>query len=383
MRVLFIVQGEGRGHLTQAITMEQLLRSNGHEVVEVLVGKSKARKIPDFFKQKIHAPIRTFDSPNFLPTAKNKRSNILRSVIYNVGKTPTYLKSIFFLLSQINGKHVDLVINFYELLTGLAYLLARPQVPSVSIGHQYLFLHPDFQFPKGSPVSLFFLRWFTRVTCIGAQYKLALSFRNMPDNEEQAIKVVPPLIRREVLDCHPTQGNYLFGYMLNAGFSERVSQWHAEHLPTPLVFFWDKKGMPDEYRVDNTLLYHQLDDKAFLNYLAGCKAYATTAGFESVCEALYLHKPVLLVPAHIEQDCNAFDAYRSGAGVVGKDFELDQLLEFCNHYKPDNSFRQWVSMGRMRFVPLLEQASNMDVGRHRSLLPLLSKFKAFTHPALE
>ena len=40
MKVLFIVQGEGRGHLTQAITLEEILRRNGHEVVEVLVGKS-------------------------------------------------------------------------------------------------------------------------------------------------------------------------------------------------------------------------------------------------------------------------------------------------------------------------------------------------------
>ena len=42
MKVLFIVQGEGRGHLTQAITLEEILRRNGHEVVEVLVGKSNS-----------------------------------------------------------------------------------------------------------------------------------------------------------------------------------------------------------------------------------------------------------------------------------------------------------------------------------------------------
>lgn len=35
MKFLFIVQGEGRGHLTQAITLEEILRRNGHEVVEV------------------------------------------------------------------------------------------------------------------------------------------------------------------------------------------------------------------------------------------------------------------------------------------------------------------------------------------------------------
>ena len=35
MKFLFIVQGEGRGHLTQAITLEDMLQRNGHEVVEV------------------------------------------------------------------------------------------------------------------------------------------------------------------------------------------------------------------------------------------------------------------------------------------------------------------------------------------------------------
>lgn len=53
--------------------------------------------------------------------------------------------------------------------------------------------------------------------------------------------------------------------------------------------------------------------------MAGCKAYASTAGFESVCEAMYLGKPILMVPAHIEQDCNAYDAEKSGAGIISSD----------------------------------------------------------------
>lgn len=48
MKVLFIIQGEGRGHLTQAMTMERLLMSHGHEVVGMLVGKSESRKLPAF-----------------------------------------------------------------------------------------------------------------------------------------------------------------------------------------------------------------------------------------------------------------------------------------------------------------------------------------------
>ena len=42
MKFLFIVQGEGRGHLTQAITLEEILRRNGHEVVEIVALLSPA-----------------------------------------------------------------------------------------------------------------------------------------------------------------------------------------------------------------------------------------------------------------------------------------------------------------------------------------------------
>ena len=43
MKILFIIQGEGRGHLTQALSLRQKLTDEGHQIVGVLVGKSPAR----------------------------------------------------------------------------------------------------------------------------------------------------------------------------------------------------------------------------------------------------------------------------------------------------------------------------------------------------
>jgi UDP-N-acetylglucosamine:LPS N-acetylglucosamine transferase len=45
MKILFIIQGEGRGHLTQALSLRQKLTDEGHQVVGVLVGKSPARRL--------------------------------------------------------------------------------------------------------------------------------------------------------------------------------------------------------------------------------------------------------------------------------------------------------------------------------------------------
>lgn len=152
MRFLFIVQGEGRGHLTQAITFEEMLRRNGHEVVEVLVGKSSSRTLPGFFNRTIQAPVKRFLSPNFLPTADNKRVNLTKSLIYNLIRLPEYIRSMRYINQRIRETEADVVINFYELLTGLTYLLFRPSVPYVCIGHQYLFLHRDFDFPNKSAI---------------------------------------------------------------------------------------------------------------------------------------------------------------------------------------------------------------------------------------
>lgn len=372
MKVLFIVQGEGRGHLTQAISMESMLRREGHEVVEVLVGRSGSRSLPAFFRRNIKSTVTLFDSPNFLPTPANKRCNITRSVAYNMAKLPTYVRSVLFLRQRIERSGADLVVNFYELLTGMAYLLFRPCVPQVSIGHQYLFLHSAFSFPKGSPVSLFFLRLFTRLTCIGAQDKLALSFRNMPDDADRGVSVVPPLLRREVMGLEPHHGDYVHGYMVNSGFGRSIADWHERHKRVPLHFFWDKKGAAPLTCVDDTLTFHQIDDRAFLDSLAGCRAYATTAGFESVCEAMYLGKPMLLVPAHIEQDCNAHDAAMCGAGIVDADFDLSRLLDFATSYAPPRDFRAWVACAGVRIMSRLERAAATKPEHHLSLSTLLT-----------
>ena len=101
MKFLFIVQGEGRGHLTQALTLEEHLRKEGHEIVEVLVGKSRTRELPEFFRKKLKAPLYRFESPNFLPTPANQRNNLAYSTLDNKMRFPAFIRSIAFQLLRI------------------------------------------------------------------------------------------------------------------------------------------------------------------------------------------------------------------------------------------------------------------------------------------
>ena len=364
MKYVFVVQGEGRGHFTQALAMKDMLVGQGHKVLAVLVGKSSTRELPVFFTNKIGVPVYTFDSPNFLPTPKGRQPNILKSTLKNILSFPRFVRSIFFIKKKIDQYSPDFVINFYELMTGLTYFFTSPQSRMICIGHQYMFLHKKFIFPKSSFLSLFFLRFFTRLTCLGAIKKLALSFYDAGDDIENGIRVVPPLLRQEVFKARISSGDYIHGYMLNNGYVEDLQSWHRLHPNEKLHFFWDKRNVSDLLCESPNFCLHKIDDTLFLKYMSGCKAYATTAGFESVCEAMYMGKPILMVPTHIEQTCNAFDAQRIGAGVVADYFNLNILLDFLPQYKYDTSFKRWVESSELLFLRHITDVAADDIFKY-------------------
>ena len=75
-KYILAVQGEGRGHMTQAISMYEMLIEQGHTVCAVILGSSGSRDVPKFFFEKIKAPIVQLQSPNFVCDKNNKSINV-------------------------------------------------------------------------------------------------------------------------------------------------------------------------------------------------------------------------------------------------------------------------------------------------------------------
>ena len=65
---------------------------------------------------------------------------------------------------------------------------------------------------------------------------------------------------------------------------------------------------------------------------------------------MYMQKPVLMVPTHIEQECNVMDAIRSEAGVEANEFELDILLDFVPKYRKTLEFKYWTHTAESFFL---------------------------------
>ncbi len=351
-KYILAVQGEGRGHMTQALSMYDMLIENGHTVCAVLLGSSGSRDIPQFFFEKIKAPIIQLQSPNFVTDKNNKSINVTKSVIHNFKKLKTFRKSLKAIDALMKEHEPDVVINFFDLLIGLYYRFYKPKAKMICVAHQYIYFHPDFEFPEGRWLDKEAIKFFTRLTAKRSSKNLALSFYKIHTNNDE-VTVVPPLLRKEIFELEPSRSNFYLVYLVNNGYFEELLDWHKRHPETELHCFTDQ---PDKilikYEFDKTkLVLHAINDTLFLEMMSKSRGLASTAGFESVCEAMYLGKPVLMVPiqGHYEQFCNSRDAYKAGAGIFSDRFDLSKLANFSTTFDGTNPwFKNWVANAKHR-----------------------------------
>ena len=339
--------------MTQAISLFQLLQKNGHEVAHVIVGKSKRRELPDFFVRNIEAPITLLESPNFITDKKSKSVSLFKTLIVSFSKVGIFLKSIRSIDKIIKAERPDTLINFYDFLGGLYFFLKKRKVKHVALAHQFLLSHSEFEFPRGRIYDRISLLIGNKIAGHKAEKLLCLSFKQMKDEPKKKLYVVPPLLREAVRETSAKEGTHFLVYLVNHGYSDQVELFHQKHPEIPIHCFWDKKDAPKELKMSDRLTFHKLDDKKFIEFMASCKGYLTTAGFESVCEAMYLGKPVLMVPVkgHYEQSCNALDARKAGAGISSKVFELELLLNYLPDHKDiSESFQEWSSKTEKMFL---------------------------------
>lgn len=356
MKFFFIVQGEGRGHMTQAIALEEMLLSHGHQVVQVLVGKSERRKVPQFFYDKIKAPIDTFESPNFVTDKNNKSIDIFGTLVFNLKKQKTFFANMKKIDQFVKATNPDVIVNFYDLLAGMYSGLYKPKAKFVVVGHQYFLQHPKFEFPKGRAVERFLVNMNSNITASRAQKKLALSFRKETDHKN--ILVVPPLLRKEVLTLNPETGESILGYSVNHGYGDDVQKWHAGNRDTKIDYFWDRPQDQEEFSPHPNITFHKLNDVKFLEKMRTCAGYISSAGFESICEAMFLGKPVMMIPTEgqYEQECNAVDAVKSGAGIASKTFDLDKFKKYLpKHTSVHHEFKNWLKDSESLFLKHLTE----------------------------
>ncbi len=358
LRTLFIVQGEGRGHLTQALALASILKRAGHSICKSVVTEGVDRTIPDFFQEGLETPIIQVPSGHFFVNQETRSIDWGRTLVSYTLQSTKLNRSFTILSELIQDERPDIIINFFEPLATFFMLRERPKIPMVAVGHQFMFLHPQYQFPEGFEVQKISALAFTRLVGLGAERRFALSLYNAPPLPDKKIIVMPPLLRDKLFTFPDEVAEpYFLIYLYHHSLSKDLIAWHQRNPSYRLHCFWNNEKAEEITHYSDNLTFHRLHGNRFLDMMGRCQGIVTTSGFETLAEALYLRKPLMLNPLnrHFEQHCNVVDGIKMGAAIQTSDMNLDRLLEFTRRYKFDaTKFRTWVGKAEKMYVRELE-----------------------------
>jgi uncharacterized protein (TIGR00661 family) len=336
-KAVFIVQGEGRGHLSQALAMMELCVEAGIQVSKVFVGKGKGKVLPAYFTEKMGPDLVEFQSPYFLRTPNRKGIYIGRTLLYHALLSLRYFREAKRLRREITAEAPQLVINFYELVGSLAMRRLPPQIRRMGIGHHFLLHLERYPCGSGKAIHRSLLSLHTRMVLKACDQVLALSFRNREGRGK--IRVVPPLVRREFRDSAWSRGSFVLIYLLNEGYIADILQVARRHPEERFEVF---SALPPATRVPPGITLHAFDGPLFRERMLRCRSLVSTAGFETLAEAATLGIPLAVVPVrnHFEQGCNSQDLEKSGLGRAFARMNEEALL--WEGEAPDPAFRTWV-----------------------------------------
>lgn len=374
MKIAVIIQGEGKGHFSQAMEAIALLHAQGDEVSGCYLGRSLFRKMPDYFRESAPMPLKPFLSPNFLRTPDRKGIHILLSLLLNLLLSPVYLFEAMRLGTMLRRDGSVQLLNLYDPVGALAGKWLKRTSRKTMISHHFYLSHPDFIHPHGMERSYFWLQLMNRIMTRKADEVLALSFRK--GSRYGKIKVVPPLVAgalRQTAEQRETKerqqernpgstaekdraeeqgrGEHLqktgeqhpdLCYFLSPGFVEEMLQYYRDRPRQEADIFLEDPG---QFQPPGNVRLHRAERDPFLATMQQAGRVICTAGFDTVAEAFFLGIPVFVIPSenHYEQYCNALDAARTGMAFQLE--SLDELKDVVFEPRNNAKFVQWLETG--------------------------------------
>jgi uncharacterized protein (TIGR00661 family) len=301
MRILYGVHGYGVGHTARAGSVLPSLSAR-HQILVVAGGQARTE---------LEKSYSVFPVPSFEFRHRRGRLSTLATVRANL---PLALDALFggarrALVGELLAAFKpDLVISDSEPYTLRA--AARAGIPRIGFDHSgaLAFCRPPV--PPGRALHL---------ACAGAVYRglmgeadrlVVSAFYDVEPARDGVVRV-GPLVRPEVKRARPRTGDHLLVY-LNRGaheYDERV-ELALRSLDRPCIVY----GAPRN-ETEGRITHRRVDDPRFVEELAMSCALLCTAGNQLIGEALYLGKPVLVMPEDsTEQHVNAVAVERLGVG---------------------------------------------------------------------
>ena len=318
MKILFGVQTEGNGHITQCIATKQYLQSQGIEVTTAFAAKKK-RGLSKYFTDEFN--VIDYDGFDFVFDNVG-RVVIWKTILNNTFELPRLIVSFIKICVIIQKEKPDAIFNYYEPLVGLTALFFK-NIKYVSFGHQYAMDSVIYPRINGYIVQKLFLSIINKITSIRAKI-VALSYYEFNDT---TMIVSPPILRAESYSISDKKEDFVLVYLMNEDMLPQLISQAKKYPDINIQCFTKLTKQYDE--LPNLKLFN-LDGKLFQEKMKVCKSVVCSGGFETSAEAIYQNKPLLMIPMpnHYEQHANCNDAYLNSYAIYSESIDLSKIPKY-------------------------------------------------------
>ncbi len=324
-KIVYALSGQGRGHTSRAMAVSDELRAQGHEIVYCCGGT--ARDILDAAGEPVVAvpPLRQVLEGNQVRFVDTIRSN---------WNSITRLNEIVDDLADAFADfRPDLVITDFEAFSHRA--ADRLNVPVLSFNHQQIITETRYDLPIKYRIDAAISSVVVRLIAPShPRHLLITSFFFPPLKDPLRTTLIAPIIRPGIESIAPQSGDHVLVYYNSTDGAEHVLQTLGDVEASFIVYNFTKPANAERYH--NVQFKEPCIDE-FLKDLASSRSVISTAGFTLISEALYLGKPLLVVPNRgiFEQTLNALFLQRNGLGAAVFDQPLtpDDVITFLSHHK--------------------------------------------------
>lgn len=289
VKVLYAFQGTGNGHHTRAIEFLPILRSLAD--VDVWVSGGALGRTYDV------AVDRRFQGVGF---AFGTKGGINWGASLRALKPRTLMRD----LKSLDVRGYDLVLNDFEPLT--AWGARRQGVPVVGLSHQAAVKHPCSPKPSENDAIA------TRILENYASADVEIGFHF----QRYAPEIRTPIIRRQVREATVSNAGHITVYL--PAYGEQALMRVLRHFPeVSWEVFSQHWTLPSSH---GHVHFFPASAEGFLKSMASSAGVLCGAGFETPAEALFLQKPLLVVPmrGQFEQQCNAAALAQMGVPSVSE-----------------------------------------------------------------
>jgi uncharacterized protein (TIGR00661 family) len=162
-----------------------------------------------------------------------------------------------------------------------------------------------------------------------ADHYLITTFFDAPLKHDNTT-LVPPILRRSILEAQPTQGDHVLVYQTGETF-KNLPEVLRRFPEIPFHIYGLRRDLKEPV-VEGNLTFCPFGEQSFVDDLASSRGVIASAGFTLIGEALHLGKPYLATPVkgQFEQVMNARYIEHLGYGLQDEALDEFSVRAFLN-----------------------------------------------------